>query len=437
MVDWSAHLDQDTPIPLSARHGGRAADPAEAIRENVLRSIEAQRAQLEQIKASIARTQMDNEGNEALEWLDQRIAFLDGMEATAHTAPLPALLSLSLSMPAQIAATTSVASAAKTEAAHQIGHSIGELTKEAYEHYSHALRDRVRSTDAANARHFSSAMGTLDRFGAGDHFRKTQSELEAEREEAERKGQHGQARVADALIAHNTLNAMDKALELEQDPAKREQLEAERKRQLDLIAEREAAMRKQLMLDGAKDAKERGLTGKEAEEHAKKYQEKELETYRERRDTQRERAGIDGDPARAQDGLQQVDAKAAAKDAEVQADLTAKYDLHTHARGERRDDKPAPAATVSVAHAFTDKKEAADNLATKINSGSSQYASDDFGEQLPTKPDPLKEAKAQFDAQQPNRPEIKHDKVAANDAEGKAPASTPSAPPTADAKARS
>lgn len=437
MVDWSAHSDQDTPIPLSASHGGRAADPAEAIRENVLRSIEAQRAQLEQIKASIARTQMDNEGNEALEWLEQRIAFLDGMEATAHTAPLPALLSLSLSMPAQLAATTSVASAAKTEAAHQIGHSIGELTKEAYEHYSHALRDRVRSTDPANARHFNSAMGTLDRFGAGDHFRKTQSELEAEREEAERKGQHGQARVADALIAHNTLNAMDKALELEQDPAKREQLEAERKRQLDLIAEREAAMRKQLMLDGAKDAKERGLTGKEAEEHARKYQQKELETYRERRDTQRERAGIDGDPARAQEGLQQIDAKAATMDAEVQAEILSIDGKRAETRADRRDDKPAPTTAVSGAHAFTGKKEAEAYRQSNRTTKEAALTDDSFGEDQDIQPDPLKQAKAQFDAQQPNRPEIKHDKVAANDAEGKTPASTPAAPPTGDAKARS
>lgn len=437
MIDWTALSDQDKPIRLNARHQAAAADPAEAIRENVLRSIEAQRQLLEQIKASIARTQIDQEGNEALEWIDQRIAFLDGMEATAHSAPLPALLSLSLSMPGQVAATNSVASAAKAEAAHQIGHSIGELTKEAYEHYSHALRDRVRGTDAANARHFNSAMGTLDRFGAGEHFRKTQDELEAEREAAEKKGEHGKARVADALISHNTLNALDKALELEHDPAKREQLEAERKRQLDLVAEREAAMRKQLMLDGAKDAKERGLTGKEAEDHARTYQEKELETYRERRDTMREGANIDGDPARAQDGLRQIDAKAATKDAEVQADLTAKYDIHNEMRADRRDGKPAPMApTVAIGHAFTDTKEASAGRSTDRNSNEDGI-SDSFASLPVQKPDALKEAKAQFEAQQPNRPEIKHDKVAANDTAGKTPASTPTGSAPAEANTRS
>lgn len=435
MIDWTALSDQDKPIRLNARHQAAAADPAETIRENVLRSIEAQRQLLEQIKASIARTQMDQEGNEALEWIDQRIAFLDGMEATAHSAPLPALLSLSLSMPGQVAATNSVASAAKAEAAHQIGHSIGELTKEAYGHYSHALRDRVRGTDAANARHFNSAMGTLDHFGAGEHFRKTQDELEAEREAAEKKGEHGKARVADALISHNTLNALDKALELEHDPAKREQLEAERKRQLDLVAEREAAMRKQLMLDGAKDAKERGLTGKEAEDHARKYQEKELETYRERRDTMREGANIDGDPARALDGLRQIDAKAATKDAEVQADLTAKYDQRRATEAKANDTGTQMAPILSVAHALTDKKEASAGRSTKRDAFAA--LDDGLAEALPQKTDPLKEAKAQFDAQQPSRPDIKHDKVAANDIAGNTPASTPAAPAPAEAKTRS
>jgi hypothetical protein len=433
MVDWTDSSDQNKPIRLNAQHQSAASDPAETIRESVLRAIEAQRTLLEQVKASISRTQMDNEGNEALEWVEQRLAFLDGMEAAAHIAPLPALLSLSLSMPGQIAATHSVLSAAKTEAAHQIGHSIGERTKEAYVHYSHALRDRVRGTDAANARHFNSAMGTLDRHGAGEHFRRAQSELEAEREAAEKNGEHGKARVADALIAHNTLNALDKAIELEESPDKREQLESERKRQLDLVAEREAAMRKQLMLDGAKDAKERGLTGKEAEEHARKYQEKELETYRQRRDKMRDAASIQGDPARQQDGLQEIDAKAATKDAEVQADLASKSDLHTQARADQRDGKPAPTATTSVAHAFTDKKEAA--VGRSNDRASNQDGiSDTFG--ATAKPDPLKEAKAQFDAQQPNRPDIKHDKVAAAEAEGKTPASTPATAPSAEAKAR-
>ncbi len=182
-----------------------APDAAKEIRDTVLRHVEAQRASLEQLRRQIQKSQMDQEGGDALDWIEQRLTFLDGIEATANSAPLPALLSLSFAMPAIATATATVLSAAKAEAAMQIGTAMGEMSTEAYHHYSHALEARVRNTDAVNGRHFQSAMGTLDRHGLGGHFRHVQSSLEAEREEAEKRGEHGKARVADSLIAHNTL----------------------------------------------------------------------------------------------------------------------------------------------------------------------------------------------------------------------------------------
>lgn len=285
-----------------------APDAADDIRERVIRTIEAQRAPLEQLKAQIRSSQVDHEGEDALEWIEQRLSYLDGLQSIASSAPLPALLSLDLKMPAVAAASTSVLTAARTEAAHQIGHAIGEHTHEGYGHATHALEKRVRNTDAANNRHFQSAMDTLERHGLDGTFRRNQSELEAEREAAEKKGDHGKARVADALAGRNTLYALDRALELEEDPQKREQLEAERQRQIDVVAEREAAMRKQLHLDGLKAAQQDGLSGQEAENRAKEHVDRQLEIYRERDEKLYRDAGSP-DASRHKETQEEIDRK--------------------------------------------------------------------------------------------------------------------------------
>lgn len=438
MTDNASNEEQtENRRPMIGAGWRPAPDASKEIRDSVLRHVEAQRASLEQLRSQIQRSQIDQEGGDALDWIEQRLTFLDGIEASANSAPLPALLSLSFAMPAIATATATVLSAAKAEAAMQIGTAMGEMSTEAYHQYSHAIEARVRKTDAVNGRHFQSALGTLDRHGLGDHFRKTSTDLEAEREAAEKRGQHGNARVADALIAHNTLNALDKALDVEDDPKKHQQLEAERQRQLDVIAEREAAMRKQLMLDGIRDAQERGLSGTEAAEHATRYQQQELDTFRKRRDEMRDKAGIN-DAAKYQDALKAIDGKRADAEARTEADLAA-LDTNTLKTAQSVDRINPTDTRASVAHAYTDKSAAAKDLASEA--ASVVDTANDFAfesETISTKhaaaESTLERATAQFRAQSGAKSEIKAD--AGKDAEPAAPAPTPAGTKTAEAKSK-
>ncbi len=409
-----------------------APDAAKEIRDTVLRHVEAQRASLEQLRSQIQRSQMDQEGGDALDWIEQRLTFLDGIEATANSAPLPALLSLSFAMPAIATATATVLSAAKAEAAMQIGTAMGEMSTEAYHQYIHALEARVRKTDAANGRHFQSAMGTLDRHGLGGHFRQVQSSLEAEREEAEKRGEHGKARVADSLIAHNTLNALDKALDVEDDPKKREQLESDRKRQLDVIAEREAAMRKQFELDGRRAAQQRGLSGKEADEFVRGHVANEQQSYEQRRDKQREEAGI-RDQSRYPAALQTIGGQAAEIEQKIEIDLLASKRHMKAEASKTANDFPSAEADHSIAHAVTDVRQASDGLSNRKTAASGTLEAVEFGDDTPTQtvtPTKLAEAKAQADAQQLNKSNIKADENKDKRTDPLPPASTPAAAKT-------
>ncbi len=431
--------DEESTADLTAeRHpsigaGWRPApDAAKEIRDTVLRHVEAQRASLEQLRRQIQKSQMDQEGGDALDWIEQRLTFLDGIEATANSAPLPALLSLSFAMPAIATATATVLSAAKAEAAMQIGTAMGEMSTEAYHHYSHALEARVRTTDAINGRHFQSAMGTLDRHGLGGHFRHVQSSLEAEREEAEKRGEHGKARVADSLIAHNTLNALDKALDVEDDPKKREQLESERKRQLDVIAEREAAMRKQFELDGRRAAQQRGLTGKEADEFVRGHIAQEQQSYEQRRDKQREEAGIN-DRSRYPEALQTIGGQAAEMEQKIEIDLLAsKRHMKAEASKTATDHQPAR-GSLSVAQAITDVQQASAGLSNRKTAASGTLEAVEFGDDTPTQaatPTKLAEAKAQADAQQLSKAKIMPDETQDKRTDPSPPERTPAAAKT-------
>lgn len=307
-------------LSLTGAHTMRK-DAEQALREQILREIESQRAMLESLRTRLKAGQLDTEASDAVDLLDSRLSSLDALEQTAHQShSLSALMNMTYALPAQNALTLSAISSARTDALNQSGHALGELTTEYYAHYSRAIESRVRGTDAANARHFGTAMSVLDARGLGRHFRGVQSELEKERDEAAKRGEHGTARVADALLGHNTLNALDKALEVEADPKKREHLEAERQRQIDVIAEREAAMRKQLELDGRRAAQQDGLTGKQAEDYARGHADRQMDAYRERAKRMHEDAGSPS-AGRRQETLDEIERSRLVRQGQVDEDL--------------------------------------------------------------------------------------------------------------------
>lgn len=407
-----------------------APDAAKEIRNTVLRHVEAQRASLEQLRNQIQRSQMDQEGGDALDWIEQRLTFLDGIEATANSAPLPALLSLSFAMPAIATATATVLSAAKSEAAMQIGTAMAEMSTEAYHQYSHALEARVRNTDAANGRHFQSAMGTLDHHGLGGHFRSTLSNLEAEREAAENRGEHGKARVADSLIGRHTLYAIDRALELETDPEKRAKLESERQRQIDVVAEREAAQRKQLQLDGLSAAQQDGLKGKDAEDYARGHVDRQMKAYRER-DEQLYRADGSPNSEHRQETEQEIERRRMILEGKMGEDL---HKVRVQLDQTRREWTKANApltASASAATAVANEPIVRVGLVSRVGGFSAALEDSDFGTEVaPIKeaasPTKLAEAKAQVDAQTLSKSNIKADESQDKRTDPSPPTPTPS-----------
>lgn len=282
-------------VPVSSTDGSNGAtrhdDSLKALRDDILQQIEAQKSAIERQIHLLHAMQRDHEADGVIAQLQDRLRHLDGLTSLGATAGLQKLMELSYSLPTQAASTQTTITSSAIQAAVEHGLYSAEITHEMHQAVTLRLEQAVRATDAANTAHLSNALRSLDQFEAGAHFRQTQADLEAEREAARKRGDHSAARMADALLGHNTLNAIDRAIELEGDPEQVRQLHIDRAKQVALIAEREAAMAKQFALDARRQATELDITGKDADAFVTKQVSDRMASYKDQRDAQWRAAG--------------------------------------------------------------------------------------------------------------------------------------------------
>jgi hypothetical protein len=187
-------------------------------------------------------------------------------------------------------------------------------------------------------------------------------------------------------------------------------------------------MRKQFELDGRRAAQQRGLTGKEADEFVRGHVANEQQSYEQRRDKQREEAGIN-DPSRYSEALQTIGAQATEKNTLVQGDILAAA-RHLEREDAKRLADRLPAQISSIAQAIADEREAASGRTTDRTQAQATITDAGFGEPAATPVMPktqLAEATAQFRSQVSAKPDVRPDEAQDKRTDPSPPASTPAA----------
>lgn len=231
------------------------------LRDTLLAELDAQRADL---RAALAQRSSPSDSGEA-DRIGHQLAELSGLRhQVAFAGSLRHLVQLQhrvTDMGSQGAVVVGQAGdrspsgpAALSVADHQ--RRSAELAREA----DHSL--------AQNDRLFRDAVGVAERHGVDlSAFEQERARLRKEREEAERRGDHLNARKADALIAGTTTNALTETLPHITDPAER----ARQLVRIDQARQQEEAARKRLErqaeLDGRMQATAAGMAPAEAKAH--------------------------------------------------------------------------------------------------------------------------------------------------------------------------
>lgn len=405
-----------------------------AFRESVIRQIEAQQRDIEIQIALIERSQIADEAGEAIELLKGQLRSLEGQKALAATAPVGMLSGIVRSIPATVANSQAVLAHGSVEAVVQSAHLLGEMTHEAYEHFSHALDKAVSKHYAAEQRHLNRATGTFERAGYGavaNHFQSVNDTLTRERDEAKKRGDWVTAREKDHLIAVNALSATNSALEVEDDPQRRTQLLQDQAAQEKIVADKRKALEAQYELDARKQARDQGMTGQAADAFVKQDVTQRMSKHDEAVAKQKAEAnGVVSKNIQVQDQIDRANQWAGFE--------RAGRDPQEH-QGQPKPDgltsiEPEEVATrrAQLAPASQDAVERDRASSRSYDRVAAAQSDDPFADDL-APPDPIAQAAKQFHKQVADKPDVKPDSPDKGEPEVKAP-KVAAAKPAKDSK---
>ena len=271
--------------PGPAPHDADASAEARHLREGQLRDallteLDAQRAELRAALGPLTAHRNDPSGSGEAGRIEHQLTELNGLrQQVAFAGSLRQLGQLQQS----VAGMGSRSSGIVSQAGDRAQSGPGALPAAEHRRRSAELAQEAHQAMAQNDRLFREGADVAARYGVDlSAFAQERAKLEKERDAADRRGNHLQARMADALIARNTTNALTETLPHVTDPA-------ERARQLVRIEQaktQEEAARKRLEqqaeLDGRKQAFAAGMSPEAAKAHVESVKKETMQTYQER-----------------------------------------------------------------------------------------------------------------------------------------------------------
>jgi len=210
--------------------------------------------------------------------LHQLNVLRDQLVGGANGVPVAALRASIASAVADIRAYTSdartVASSAQNATTAQV------LSMVEYQRSTAELDRKIAQSYAEESTHLAYARDIARRYGVDiSGYEQERSDLEKERDAAQRRGDKVGERKADALIARNTYNTMAGELDSITDPKERARHLEEMAAQQRIVDERKAALAAQIELEGRRQAADLNLSPSETNAYVSKFRDDTLAQY--------------------------------------------------------------------------------------------------------------------------------------------------------------
>ena len=231
----------------------------------LLAELDTQRAQLRTSLADLRMRIRGVDGTSEAQRIEQQLAELDGLrQQVALAGSIHALASLQHRIGDAGQRVADVARQGSDRA--QSGQWF--IATVDYQQRSAEIAREAHAAMAQNDRIFREGADVAARYGVDlSAFEQERAKLKKERDEAEQRGDHLHARLAEALVARNTTNALNETLPHITDPAER----ARQLVRIEQAKQQEEAARKRLErqaeLDGRKQATEAGMSPEAAKAH--------------------------------------------------------------------------------------------------------------------------------------------------------------------------
>lgn len=201
----------------------------EQLREEITKTVEAARSQIEQQLARMKWQQHEGEATEQIDELEGQITALDQKMMQAATGNLGVLMHLRTSLPRAVSASKQSADQTMSQGAFQLTHHLVEMNEDAI----HAMQFTHDQQSAAFHTYENRSFSRIEQLAQQNGvdisgIRDVRARLQAEREEAKRNNDRVGLFRSDALLAANNVNGLVKtnAPEEEIEEAKRKAAEA-------------------------------------------------------------------------------------------------------------------------------------------------------------------------------------------------------------------
>lgn len=258
----------------SARRQAATSDEMQRQREDDLRAsilaeLDAQRSQLRGSLADLRTRARGADGTGEAQQIEQQLTELDGLrQQVALAGSIQALSNLQH----RIGETGQRGNDAARQGSDRAASGQWFMATAEHQRRSAELAREAHTAMAQNDRLFREGADVARRYGVDlSAFAEERAKLTKERDEAEQRGDHLHARMADVLIARNTTNSLSETLPHITDPAER----ARQLVRIERAKEQEEAARKRLEhqaeMDGRKQATERGLSPEAAKAHVESF----------------------------------------------------------------------------------------------------------------------------------------------------------------------